>query len=91
MYILGGKPFELEEFARRRPLVSDGRTIWVATPEDLIVSKLNWYRLGGEVFERQWRDVVGLVQLHRERLDLNYLELWLERLDLKALWEKLRR
>ncbi|MBX3165822.1 MAG: hypothetical protein KF760_00365 [Candidatus Eremiobacteraeota bacterium] len=89
VYVLGGKPFEREEFARRQPIVSEGRTLWVATAEDLIISKLDWYRLGGEVSERQWRDVVGLVQLHRERLDMNYLELWLERLELKPLWDKI--
>ncbi len=89
VYVLGGKPFELEEFARRQQVESDGGTLWVATPEDLILSKLDWYRLGGEVSERQWRDVVGLVQLHAARLDGGYLDLWLDRLDLRRLWERI--
>lgn len=86
VYILGGKPFERAEFERRQPLTTEGQTLWVATPEDLIISKLDWYRMGGRISERQWRDVVGLLQLHRERLDRVYLEQWVTRLDLVELW-----
>lgn len=32
----------------------------VASAEDTILRKLNWYRLGGEVSDRQWRDVAGI-------------------------------
>jgi hypothetical protein len=88
VYVLGGKPFEQAEFARRQPISSEGQILWVATPEDLIISKLDWYRLGGRISERQWRDVLGLVQLHQSALDRPYLELWLARLDLLELWSR---
>ncbi len=50
-----------------------GRTMFVASPEDTILAKLEWYRLGGEVSERQWRDVIGIVSVQGEQLDWEYL------------------
>lgn len=69
---------------------AEGHRIWVATPEDLILSKLQWYEMGQRISERQWRDVAGLVEIHAQRLDLAYLERWAERLNLVELWAKLR-
>ena len=48
----------------------------VATPEDVILSKLRWYRLGGETSDQQWNDVLGVIAVQRERLDLVYLREW---------------
>jgi hypothetical protein len=39
-------------------------------------TKLRWYRLGGEVSDRQWRDVLGVISVCRPRLDLEYLRRW---------------
>jgi hypothetical protein len=58
----------------------------LASPEDLILSKLDWFRLGGEVSDRQWRDVIGLLQVHRFQLDFAYLDKWAQALNLQDLW-----
>jgi hypothetical protein len=50
--------------------------IFVASAEDVIVSKLRWYRLGGEVSDRQWRDLQGVLAAQAERLDLEYIKTW---------------
>lgn len=47
-----------------------------ASPEDTILSKLEWYRLGGEVSERQWRDILGVLKTRAGELDLGYLQKW---------------
>ncbi|MDD2921309.1 MAG: hypothetical protein PHQ36_03400 [Anaerolineales bacterium] len=47
-----------------------------ASPEDTILSKLEWYRLGGEVSERQWRDILGVFKTRAGELDINYLQKW---------------
>lgn len=47
-----------------------------ASAEDTILSKLEWYRLGGEVSERQWRDVLGVLKTRVGELDLEYLHKW---------------
>lgn len=47
-----------------------------ASPEDTILSKLEWYRMGGEVSERQWRDILGVLKTREGELDLEYLRKW---------------
>src|SRR5262245_55494876 len=57
---LGSAPYDEVEFSRRRRVrvrVS-GEELWIKSPEDTILRKLLWYREGGEVSEKQWRDVV---------------------------------
>ncbi len=41
----------------------------------MIIAKLDWYRAGGEVSERQWNDVTRLLKLHSSNLDWPYLYL----------------
>ncbi len=43
------------------------------TPEDILLSKLHWYKAGGEVSEVQWRDIEGIVRARGTRLDRTYL------------------
>lgn len=88
IYILGTRPFDQEEFRRRIPYDDHRRQLWVATPEDLILSKLDWYRAGGEVSERQWRDVLGMLQIHGQQLDQDYLKRWATTLGVEHLWRR---
>jgi hypothetical protein len=71
------RPFDRRALSRARPEPLDapgGRSVPLATAEDIILAKLEWYpRRGGEVSERQWADVLGVMRVRRERLDLAYL------------------
>lgn len=83
--------FQLEEMQRRvrRALTPDGAIeTWLASPEDTILSKLDWYRLGGGVSDRQWGDVLGVMKVQAENLDLAYLRRWAEELRLTDLLER---
>jgi hypothetical protein len=42
--------------------VEGGATIPISSPEDTVIAKLEWFRRGGEVSERQWTDVIGLLR-----------------------------
>ena len=59
-----------------------------ASPEDVILSKLEWYRMGGEVSERQWRDVIGVLKTRAGELDLEYLREWAVELQVSDLLER---
>jgi hypothetical protein len=47
--------------------------IWVTSAEDQVLRKLDWYRQGGSVSDRQWRDVVGILRVQGAAVDLDYL------------------
>lgn len=59
-----------------------------ASPEDTILSKLEGYRLGGEVSERQWRDILGVLKTRAGELDLAYLRQWAGELTIYDLLER---
>ena len=59
-----------------------------ARPEDTILSKLEWYRMGGEVSDRQWRDVLGVLKTRSGGLDLDYLREWAADLKVSDLLER---
>jgi len=59
-----------------------------ASPEDTILAKLEWYRMGGEVSERQWRDILGVLITRAGALDLDYLRKWAGELRVNDLLER---
>ena len=61
----------------------------VATAEDTILRKLEWYRAGGETSERQWNDLRGVLKVSGPRLDLAYLRQWAPYLKVEDLLERL--
>jgi len=85
------RPFQLTQMQRRilQSLDADGKTcLYVASPEDTILAKLEWYRQGGELSERQWNDVLGVLKVQRERLDTKYLRLQAQELGLVELFRR---
>jgi len=85
------RPFDQAQFERRTAQVvatDPERTAYVASPEDTVLTKLEWYRMGGEVSDRQWRDAVGVLKVQGERLDLAYLRRWAAALEVADLLEK---
>ena len=90
IYMLGKRPFDREEFnrrVRRRISPESERQVTMATPEDLILSKLEWYELGNRVSERQWKDLLGILKV-QEALDWDYLRKWANQLGLLELLNK---
>jgi hypothetical protein len=59
-----------------------------ASPEDTILSKLEWYRMGDEVSERQWRDILGVLKTRAGDLDLAYLRKWAKELKVGDLLDR---
>lgn len=73
LFIAGGTPLDLQQIARPRAVVVSGRTIYVHPPEDILLQKLRWYKSGGGVSDRQWRDIAGIIRTQGRALDRGYL------------------
>lgn len=64
------------------------RTVVIKSAEDILLRKLQWYRLDGETSDRHWNDVLGIVRTQGERLDLPYLRRWAESLEIADLLDR---
>jgi hypothetical protein len=88
-WILTDDPFDQSRFLRRYNEDFDGIKIKVSSPEDTILAKLRWAKLSGGS-EKQFIDALRVYELQYEKLDIDYLEHWVEELDIGQLWEQLK-
>ncbi len=88
----GYEPFDESEFSRRRPVVvrASGEAIVVKSAEDTVLRKLLWFREGGEVSEKQRRDIVSVLRISGGTIDDGYLDSWSSRLGLEGLLRRAR-
>lgn len=74
LFVAGGTPLDARQIARRQTVdLGDGRRVCVHPPEDILLQQLRWYRRGGDVSDRQWRDIAAIVRVQGGRLDREYL------------------
>ncbi len=74
LFVAGGTPLDAVQIARRLSVdVGEGRRLYVHPPEDILLQKLRWFRIGGESSDRQWRDITAIVRVQADRLDGDYL------------------
>ncbi len=87
------RPFSVAEFERRQKASILSTEVWVLSPEDAILSKLEWAKESGSV--QQTQDVLGILRMQFEKLDRDYLWKWAEVLGvrdtLEKLWEETRK
>ncbi len=81
---LKNRDFSREEFQRRNKAQVEGVELYIATPEDIILSKLEWAKRGASL--RQIEDVVGILKVRNDQLDLAYIGKWVNELGLQAEW-----
>jgi hypothetical protein len=94
VFVRKDRPFEQSLMNRRVAVTwpdAPDRPVSVVSAEDIILLKLEWYRLGGEVSERQWTDVIGVLRTQVDRLDGAYLDHWAAALGVADLMEQARR
>ena len=92
IFILKNRDFDRSSMQRAMPgrvgMESDFE-VPIASPEDTILSKLEWYRLGNEVSERQWDDVLRVLKILGQTVDKDYLEFNAAELGVTDLLQKL--
>ena len=71
------------------PAIEGGRDFPVASAEDIVLAKLNWYNTGGQVSERQWIDILKVIAATPE-MDWGYVKRWAPRLGVESLLERAR-
>lgn len=75
------RPFSKKEFDRRRKIEILDVSVYAATPEDVLLAKLEWAKLGES--ERQIRDAAGIIEIQGENLDNEYIQRWAAALDIE--------
>jgi hypothetical protein len=91
IFIPRPRPFQQSQLARAERQAFELETKLsanFASAEDTILSKLEWYRMGNETSERQWRDILGILKTRAGNLDLEYLKKWATDLNIADLLER---
>ena len=91
IFIRKSRAFDQMQIERRRVSViatDPEESVDVTSPEDTILAKLEWYRMGGEVSDRQWRDIIGVLKTRAGELDVAHLRQWAAELHVGDLLER---
>lgn len=92
IFVVKNTPYDKETLRRRKKDSLDeeqqSAEFYLVSSEDIILNKLEWFRLGGGVSDRQWNDVLGVLKVQKNSLDNNYLKYWASELKLEDLLKK---
>jgi hypothetical protein len=93
LFVVAPGSFAEMALSRRKPVCLEDvpqEPINLVTPEDIILLKLRWYRLGNETLDRQWSDVLGVMKAQHGELDQSYLDQWARQLRVDDLLARAR-
>ena len=84
------RAFTREEARRAQPhlLEAGARPVRIASAEDAVLTKLEWFDMGGRSSARQWNDILGIMRRQGAALDLAYLRRWADALGVRDLLER---
>lgn len=91
VFIQKRRPFDASLLQRRIPdptALTPDDAINLLTAEDIVLHKLEWYRLGDEASDRQWNDVLNVMKVQAARLDRGYMEHWADELRVRDLLDR---
>jgi len=88
-YVLNQDTFSQEEFKRKgRQAFDENRTAVFATPEDTIIKKLEWHKMGES--QKHLEDIRGILKISSNKLDVKYIDKWSLKLEVFDIWQKLK-
>ena len=88
-WILTEDSFDQSRFFRRQKEKVMGSHMQISSPEDIILVKLRWAKISGGS-EKQFTDALRVYEVQAGHLDMDYLEQWINELDLGPLWKDLK-
>ncbi len=81
--------YDQEQFKRRQEISISGIKTFVISPEDLILTKLDWHKK--TELEKHFTDALGVMRIQDKQLDFDYITFWAEKLSIKIIWAELRK
>ena len=89
LFLTSSEPFADSEFERAVVFeIGTATPKPIASPEDIVIQKLRWYELGNRISDRQWNDIVQVLEVQAGRLDLEYLRRWAKHFGLTQLLDE---
>jgi hypothetical protein len=77
IFILGDDPNYKKEMERRQSYQiseTSKKELFLASAEDIIIRKLQWFEFSNRISDRQWEDVIGVLSVKKDKLDYDYLD-----------------
>ncbi len=89
IFVLKNDAYHQTSFQRRRKdTLDEEQEFYFVSAEDIILIKLDWYRISEGVSDRQWHDVLGVLKVQHHLLDIGYLKNWAVKLRLADLLQR---
>jgi len=89
LIIRKSRAFSQEEFRRRQRVTLHDVPLFLASAEDVVISKLEWAKLAQS--RRQLEDAAAILRVRWDALDHSYMAKWIKELDLKKEWDDAQR
>jgi hypothetical protein len=90
IFVAGRGELQKVEMERRESYSFDSQTtLWLASAEDIVLQKLDWYRKGNRISERQWNDALGVLKVRGDAMDVSYMQKWARELGIEELLTQL--
>ena len=87
-YVKQSDSFSQQAFGRKRSeAFSKEKTAMFTTPEDIILKKMEWYKMGES--QKHLDDIKGILRISRDKLDLQYISQWALKIGVQDIWQQL--
>jgi hypothetical protein len=84
LWVLKDKPVENTKFERMRKVSLFGVQTFIISPEDILLTKLDWYNRSKNT--KHMDDAVGIIRVQGKKLDAAYIKKMLVKLDIEKYW-----
>lgn len=91
VFIAKTRPYDHEQLRRRIAhvvTIEPEQSMYIASAEDTVLAKLEWYRMGNGISDRQWSDILGVLKMQSDILDKAYMRHWAKELGVLDLLER---